>query len=97
MGKRISIQLDEYEIDQSRNTEELGRNWGVAHFIEKKIYIANDQPEEEKGRTLVHEFFELLKRHYRINARESDILKLEDGVCDFLDNVGFDYRQFLED
>jgi hypothetical protein len=87
-----------HEVNHRMSKRELGEIYGEAESCyglydpnSSTIYIAMDQDESEKEKTILHEILEAIKSLFQLDhVKEDDILLIEQGMHYTLTNAGVD-------
>lgn len=88
--KQLKILGYGYSLDLSKNSDGMGGNIGLTHFDHKYLQIANDLDQDMKNSTLIHELIEALNYHLELNLQHPQIMALEVGLHQVLNDNGVD-------
>lgn len=85
----------DYRIDRTQTVDSLS-SMGRFQVRPQLIHIANDQADEQKISTLIHEVIEAINYHLKLDLEEKEVMGLEAGLYQVLKDAGVDLKPLLE-
>jgi len=94
--KKINILGYEYNLDFSKTYEQSIGNVGFCSFKDKTISVANDIESDLFNSTLIHEIIEALNYHLELDLKHNQIMGIEVGIHQVLNDAGVDLNPLKE-